>query len=303
MDYVTRQFINLTKKFRKELRKYQQTLHVDLARLSNGLKDLKNSAEAHQQTNTKSSETQPLVTITELRTQVPISVQAYTEHTKKGSRWRKAKGVLEVAVGIAVIVYSVISYQIWQEQIDATNFGARQAESARKGLNETTKNFRLDQRPWVGVVSIDGNVPSPADEPITIKIKVINSGKTPSFDTHAAWESACNPLGKTVKPTYTERIAKGHATLMPGQDMWLENEDKAICTPENTLLFKKGKATIYVMGTIWYKDEFHQLHRTDFCAYSGFDNGELEILQAPPQFPPKTATGHFNFCSYHNNAT
>jgi len=49
MDYVTRQFIFLAKKFRKELRKGQDSLHRDLMRLLDRLKDLKDSTTDQRQ--------------------------------------------------------------------------------------------------------------------------------------------------------------------------------------------------------------------------------------------------------------
>ncbi len=297
MNYIARQVISLIKALRKELQKHQRNLHHDLAHLSGDLKNLQNSVETHRQTETKSSETQPSIAVTEPSTQVPISVQTYAQRSKKEGTWRVAKSILEVIVGLAVIGYTAISYETWQEQIGATNFSAMQTELSRKGLSEVTKNFRLDQRPWIGVVSIDESVPSTISEPITIKIRLINSGKTPSFDTRASWETNCAPITKIVKPIYTERNAKGRSTVMPGQDLWLQMEDKAICSPEDIALFRSGKATLYTMGTIWYRDEFRQAHRTDFCYYVRLANGEVEKLQTS-----HAAISYPNACRHYNHA-
>ncbi|MGC2161221.1 MAG: hypothetical protein WA634_04875 [Silvibacterium sp.] len=300
MDYVTRQFINLAKKLRKELRTYQNTLHHDLTCLSDGLKDLKNTVNTHQQADAKSTEIEPPISVTELRTQVPISVQTHAKRSKIEGGWRVAKGFLEVIVAVAVIGYTWVSYENWQEQIDATNFVARQTELGRKGLNETVKNFRMDQRPWIGMVSIDETVPAIPSEAITVKVRLTNSGKTPGLDTHVSWETDCEPIEKRVKPSYTERTAKEYTTVMPGQDLWLTNEDKAICSPENRALIQEGRATIYAMGTIWYHDEFHQPHTTDFCTYIDFSKGTLEKLRSAHG----VVTGAVNRpCRHYNHAT
>src|SRR5947209_6222845 len=50
MDYVTRQFINLTRKFRKELRDGLSTLHGDSNNLANAVRDQAKANREHNET-------------------------------------------------------------------------------------------------------------------------------------------------------------------------------------------------------------------------------------------------------------
>lgn len=298
MDYVTRQFIFLAKKFRKELRKGQESLHRDLTRLSDRLKNLKDAVSQQRQSDNKGNDT-PAVTVTELRTQVPIRVDTKTKKSKPEWVWAVIKGTLEIVTVIAVLVYTAVSYGNWQEQIDATNFAGIQAKKSRQALNETIKNFRLDQRPWIGVESYDLNA---TDGPINVAIKFTNSGKTPAFHAAIAFETSCLPLGKPEpSPSYTRRDAKSRSIVMPSGVLWGKMEDSAICNAENTALLKLGKATIYVLATVWYDDEFRQPHHTDVCAYTDIPKGELDKLK-PPIKPGTVFNGYPTACRHHNDA-
>jgi hypothetical protein len=109
MDYVTRQFINLTKKFRKEFRKYQDALHNDLSRLTEGLKDLKDAVSTERQADDKRCDTPP-VTISNLRTDVPIRVQTKTEQSIPERIWGYIKGTLETIGIVAVVIYTGVAF-------------------------------------------------------------------------------------------------------------------------------------------------------------------------------------------------
>ena len=158
MDYVTRQFINLTKQLRKELRKYQETLHRDLSHLSDGIKNLKDTISEQGKACEKSNEAKP-VSVTDFRSNVPISVQDETKKTIPEWVWVVFKGAVET-IGIAAVVgYTYFAYNQWQEQIDATNLASRQTELSRKALNETIKQFQMDQRPRVGIQTMTTTSP------------------------------------------------------------------------------------------------------------------------------------------------
>jgi hypothetical protein len=120
MDYVTRQFINLTKKLRDDFRKLHESLHRDLSHLANGVNNLKDAVDAQRKPEDKSDETTP-ITIAEFRTQVPIRIEQNAKKSKPEWVWAFTKGLLEVAVGVAVIVYTCVSIQQWhtmQRQVE-----------------------------------------------------------------------------------------------------------------------------------------------------------------------------------------
>src|SRR5712692_7444293 len=182
MDFLAQQFIANANRLRNRLRELSakvDALEGTLSNLTDRLKDVKDAIDRHQEAETKSREIHPPTAVTELRTQVPISVQTYAQRSTKERVWGKIKGTLEVAVGIAVILYTGISYKTWQQTIDATNFTARQIKLSRQGLNETVKNFKIEERPYVAITQA-------IQQPLTIGTNAIdftieNSGKTPAL--------------------------------------------------------------------------------------------------------------------------
>src|SRR6266404_6880 len=95
-DFVTRQFIFLTKKFRKELRKYNDVLHHDLTRLSDGVKNLKDAISTERKADKKADQTNPAVSVSDFRANVPIPVQDKTKKTIPEWAWAIFKGTLEI---------------------------------------------------------------------------------------------------------------------------------------------------------------------------------------------------------------
>jgi hypothetical protein len=181
MDYVSRQFVVLAKKFRKELRKTNESLHRDLVRLSDRLKNLIETTKAKGEPQDKRDQA-ITVAVTEFRTHIPISIEKNVSKTGPERIWAIVKGAFEIGVAVAVIAYTGISFENWQEQIAATNFAGIQTKKAREALNETTKNFQLDQRPWVGVS--DNRIEQWGKEKdYVIEILIVNSGKSPALET------------------------------------------------------------------------------------------------------------------------
>jgi hypothetical protein len=282
MDYVTRQFIALAKK-----------LQGELTRLSDNLQNLKDAIQSHQKAEEKRRET-PVITVAELSTKVPVQVQTEPKRGKPEKVWRFIIGTLEAAAFLAIIGYTFLSYQQWRELISAGNAAHKQADFARKTFIETHENFRLDQRPWLGVLEMDTTIPN--RQAMKVKLKFLNSGKTPALNQHLGWQADCFPLGHKPKIKYTEDIKDRGAIILPNQPFWAVSDEAPLCSEENFELFKQGKASLSVLGTIWYKDEFSLPHSTDFCLYlllsrSEAKKGPTEEKDIEPQV-----------CDYHNSA-
>jgi hypothetical protein len=136
--YLMRRIIDLVNKLHER----------DLSYFSNRLQKNKYAVDEQEQASTEGQHTPP-VTIADLRTHVPIRVQTKAEQSRIYRVWRFFKGLFEVIVGVAVVGYTIVSFENWQEQIDATNQLARQTKISRQGLNQTIKNFRTDERAWL----------------------------------------------------------------------------------------------------------------------------------------------------------
>src|ERR1700674_1179925 len=145
MDYDSPLFIAAVKKILRE----------GSADLTNSLNDFKDAVNTHWQADEKRSQTKP-VTVTDLRSDVPIRVQTEPKRSQPEKVWRYIIGALEAAAFLAIILYTIVTYQQWQETIDATNLSARQIELSRKGLNETTKYFRIEHRALMKITAEPG---------------------------------------------------------------------------------------------------------------------------------------------------
>lgn len=284
MDYVTRQFINLAKKLRDDVRKSFAALHSDLSNLSNGLKHLKETISAQWQADDKSHETPP-ITVAELRTQVPIRVKTEAQRSTIETVWRVIKGALEAFGIVAAIIYTIVAYQQWQEMIDATNVSARQTEFSRKGLNETIKNFRLGERAWISIgnaviVKEDTVFPSM----ISYDIDVANVGHSPALDVvgegyHIVEEGRHFRLpvqNITRNSTHSSGTMFPNVTNgSPGRHYLMPEEIKAV----------QGDSFFYIYGTFSYKDIFRQPHWSHYCY----------------RLDPKLGWGPFHVCDTHND--
>jgi hypothetical protein len=273
MDYVTRQFINLTKKLRDDVRKSFASLHNDLTHLADGVKNLKDAISTQRQTDEKSQEINPGITITDFQTQIPIRVRTQAQYSTRERIWRGFKGAFEIVGIIAVILYTGVTYEMWQESRDTTNFVARQTELARKGLNETVKNFRTDERAWVGIAGMKPDQPNQFPYSTTFTWLYKNYGKTPAtevvttdnahvygehFPDHPLYES------KIPSPEFNSRV-----TLFPGQQNGLDGSSY-VCQ-QHIDEIKGGGKWCYTYGIITYKDEFGVKHTTHFCYRHGIN--------------------------------
>jgi hypothetical protein len=165
MEYDSPLFIAAVKKI----------LRDSVQHLADGIENLKNAVSAHWQADEKRYQTKPITTA-DLRTDVPIPIENKTKKTIPEWVWVVFKGALEIAGVLAVILYTIVAYNNWQEQIDATNFVARQTELSRKILNETTKQTRREYRAWIKVTV--GNALFTYGEPMVMPIRIENTGKT-----------------------------------------------------------------------------------------------------------------------------
>ncbi len=279
MDYVTRQFIVLAKKLRDEFHKLHETLHRDLSHLSNGLKDLKDAVDREEESNTERGEVQPSVSVTDPRTEIPVSIKTYAQHSTKERVWGYIKGALEIAVGTAVIGYTALTWNVWQEQIDATNFAARQTEISRKGMNEALKNFRSDERARVGVPRL--NIGPSALKKIVPNVEISGNGEVENFGKSPAvidgigvkLEVRSTPVPDDFK--YPMR-KPGTFLLYPGELGVRTNDDTyKIPIGDFAEVEHVGRKRLYLHGSVHYHDGFGR-YTTMWCFYWG--GGQVNLF-------------------------
>jgi hypothetical protein len=277
-NLVTRRFIELARKLRDDARKARETLHNDLSRLADRLKDLKDAVPKPRHTDVGSVD-HPHVTIAELRTSGPIRVQTEKNRGKVETWWRRIKSGLEALGIVAVIFYTVFAYQQWQAMRqandvamgnfrDARIYANGQLKQAMAQTEEATRNFRADQRAWVGVV-IAKTTGSPI--PVTLLYHFKNHGKSPATDVvitdnaHVYGERFPSSPFYEKKMTSPEMDSK--ATVFPGQENELDGT--AYICQKDIGKINAGTKWCYTYGIITYKDEFGIKHTTHFCFRHG----------------------------------
>ncbi|SRR5713226_10417029 len=261
MDFLAQQFIANANRLRNRLRELSakvDALEGTLSNLTDRLKDVKDAIDRHQEAETKSREIHPPTAVTELRTQVPISVQTYAQRSTKERVWGKIKGTLEVAVGIAVILYTGISYKTWQQTIDATNFTARQIKLSRQGLNETVKNFKIEERPYVAITQA-------IQQPLTIGTNAIdftieNSGKTPALGMIVSPEIFVGAKRLKVTSLFKQKSE----SVLPANKGSASTYNFAL-TEQDVNSIRAGKQRLEFRIIIAYSDIFKDPHKTRLC--------------------------------------
>jgi hypothetical protein len=181
MDYVTRQFINLTKKLRKELRKTLSALSNSLQKQTEAIKE---AAKRYRQ-----QPQEPQSVSAEIRLPPEVERQRQTQHNRS-HRVQVVIAFATCGTFIAAAFYGAVAMLQWwdfNESIGISQTIARQsriqAAAAIVSVQQGKRSFELDERAWVGieisqfryVKNSDGTIKFVANG--TIK----NSGKTPAL--------------------------------------------------------------------------------------------------------------------------
>ena len=171
MDYVTRQFIHLTKKFRKELRLATSKLSVALEKQAKAISE---SAQA-----SKREQSPPPEVI--VQNHFPESINVHQD--AQAARYEKNYRLVTVFIAAltlgAIVVYSVLVFRQYEQMIVATRAAQDAANSARDGLTETRKQFATSERAWIGVTRPTRIYPEEGG--VNLQVLLVNTGKTPGF--------------------------------------------------------------------------------------------------------------------------
>jgi hypothetical protein len=175
----------------------------------------------------------PIVTVSELRTQVPIRVKTKADESDAERIWKWAKGILEVFGILAVIVYTIL---------------------AQQSLELSKANSRLDQRAWIGMQST--SIIFTLNQPIQVGIEFGNSGKTPAINTYM--QNSAGPNLTSIPSLCTDALRKKEARILvaPG--------GREITTvPISKEVLREGweksvpqQQRVYAFGCIVYDDIF-----------------------------------------------
>lgn len=194
------------------------------------------------------------------------------------NRWDKFKDGAEI-FGIAVLAvyagFTIAMYYANKQAADAATMAAEAAQCsadiAARALDSSNEALHLTERAWVGIERIDGNVHLGRDEPLSIDVTIVNSGREPALKLEIATQVGCVPKDSIPPMNYTKRDAAkyGHFVLVPGQEFHghppPDKNSKNVCASPEAELVRTGKGFFYILGTIYYEDTFKLPHHTDFC--------------------------------------
>jgi hypothetical protein len=257
MDYVTRQFISLTKKFRRELRPLLSKLRSSLDKQTEAIRE-----------NTKAKGVnQPPTQQVSATVNLPESVQIHhrADEAIQQGNYQKRTLLLSFATFLAVSIYAYFAWLQYCQMIIATGAaqGAvtearRSRQRAETAFNATVEQFHLDQRAWVSIKDVKLDRPYSLSQTGSITIDIKNSGKTPALDVgviKVGFGYEENPPLKVVNKLY--RLTEGPNS---------ENDALFASVPQSDT-----SRTIYVRFVIQYWDVFQKRgeppRMTIFCGY------------------------------------
>lgn len=152
-------------------------------------------------------------------------------------------------------------------------------EVAKKSLDATIENFRLEQRAWIGPMAlkwddyIEGKkkVHIKEGEQFKVGVNLINSGKTPAFNVKAFIIVTALKQGEKPDPQKRqedELLHQTNAVMQPGGTFGLDNISANFIPSKNQIeSLSRGERVIHLFGKIIYEDVFDQQHFTKFCMF------------------------------------
>jgi hypothetical protein len=267
MDYITRQFINLTKKFRKELR---QALQKQTDSISQATKAARENKQEPLPV--------PLPVLAEL--QIPEADK--TEQRTQYDQSHTLQILLTVGTWLAFLaaaVYAGIAAR--QLKVMRGQLGEiikqypeiqKSAKAAGDAVTDSEQQFHEGRRAWMGTsIFLIDSYPSPFHGIIEFK----NSGLTPALRLKHAIQLSIRKAPLLPDPTYDMkhpyRFTEGGATPPGGVfNSLLEDSEESPVTPTVLLHDKaiQNKAQfLYIHGELRYDDIDGKSHSTTFCFY------------------------------------
>jgi hypothetical protein len=277
MDYVTRQFINLTKNFRKDLRKA-------LAELRQALQQQTRAIDNHYKREEQRQAAHPSIQVfAELHT--PEDVERHrTSNEERQYRLQFWNAVGTWGAFLAVAIYAGITFLQWwdfNKSIGLSQIIARQARVQAIAAVESAKAAKIAaevaqfsveaERPWIGPNGIEA---SPVgNDGLAVAAHIINSGRSPAYIFNAQWNHGLYKI-LPDSPEYLKKQGthplSGTYILVPNHDVrW--KADQFTLTQQEMRDMQAGKVGLYFYMKVDYRDlRTKEVHHTHMCwAFEG----------------------------------
>ena len=152
--------------------------------------------------------------------------------------------------------------------IKAANSADRAAGIASQTLINSENTFKDEQRAWVGALGATDIVVK-ENEPISFRVVVTNSGKTPALHLRFLTGSRGAAKGQRIKfvydPVPKDQIVSDFV-LQPGSQYLLPSGDpKSLPNKAAVGEITSGAFRVYIFGRMTYEDVSKRSHHTKFC--------------------------------------
>ena len=274
MDYVTRQFINLAKKLRKDFNRLLPSLQRSIEKISTKIE----STSAKNQSREQQPATLPPVIFGELRRPQAEIDQEETRYSHNEERETRKEGrdrtriVFEAGGLLVATILAGANIGLWlvtKEVSNATRDAAAaanaQVQATRTSIEATVNAFQSDQRAWVYISDV---IPPVMDTKTAWNavLDIKNTGKTPATNVQLQVLGEFEKKGE--KPRLPEKLllVKG---LIPPNGLFhatLGDQVKPIDSAGASALMS-GDLVFWVHGKITYDDVFKKPHSVKFCYY------------------------------------
>ena len=137
----------------------------------------------------------------------------------------------------------------------------------REALDASNKNFRADQRAWVGAIDV-----TPSHFEIsskgTITAVISNLGKTIGKNIHATAQAQTFGWGSVFVPHFNEiKTERSVLTMFPNMHSTVSAEIPFVFSLQDIRNLESGIVVMRFWGRITYDDNFGVPHWTEFCSY------------------------------------
>lgn len=147
---------------------------------------------------------------------------------------------------------------------DATS---RLSDAATQSNELATQSMTGATRPWVGVEAVEASTIQ-ANQPLTMEVRVRNSGRTPSTDVQGLFLVYISPLDNPPALLADQCPSCVRSVVLPnGVVSYKLSVRGSVMTADQVQRIKDGKDTMWIVGRLDYHDGEGEAHTTRSCLY------------------------------------
>jgi hypothetical protein len=271
MDYVTRQFINLTKKFRKEWRVLLELLRKDIQEHTRAIRDSKETTKHNQNAEPK----------IKLSAELHTPKEVETDRNRRDDRQYGIQRLLAIGTWgafIAAAIYAGLTYhqiRVTKRQFaESQRVSKEQFDTAQKA---SLSQFHQSERPYVWVKSGELGTPefvldkTPATGAdlttgqVVWTFHVTNYGKSPALNVMAETYMRVGPKKPFRKSFKTDDVVTIGTPLAPGEDDAFGVISNPEIDPDKLREYLKLDNAIGIRARITYTDAEGTPYETGIC--------------------------------------